>query len=179
MSSQRILLIGGLLLFLAGITYGLYYHLMVNTANQHSLLYNIDMALNMAVKGDFETASAFAEQYRAESAAQEIHRRIPLELMITGLLSAPLIIASRYIEASERQQRVFALLVVLGGFILASGDIITIYGPERWGYLIMLGGYSWILFGLLGYIIYTALYMWMYDTSKSSRSRHSQNSYDK
>lgn len=171
MNSQRILLIGSLLLFLAGLAYSIFYHLILNTAHSHSLLYNLDMALNMTVKGDFEAASAFALQYRAEAAAREAHIRIPLELMLTGALCGPLLIVSRYIETSERMQRIFALLVVLGGFVLASGEIITIYGPERWGFLITLGGYSWIGLGLLGYTIYTGLYMWLHDTPKASRSR--------
>ncbi|MGI6091969.1 MAG: hypothetical protein GX348_00080 [Veillonellaceae bacterium] len=176
MNSQRILLMGSLLLFLAGIAYSMFYQFLLNLAHHHSLLYNLDMALNMAVKGDFEAASAFALQYRAEAAAREIHSRIPLELMLTGALCAPLLIASRYIETSERMQRIFALLVVLGGFVLASGEIITVYGPERWGFLITLGGYSWIALGLLGYTIYTALYMWIHDTPKTSRSRRNTTS---
>lgn len=171
MTSQRILLIGGLLLFLSGISYAMFYHIILQYGYQQSLLYNLDMALNMAVKGDFEAASAFAMQYNSESAAHTIHIRIPLYLMLTGVLTAPLLMASKHIEASERMQRIFALLVVLGGFMLASGEIITVYGPEKLGYLISLGGYSWIFFGLLGYIIYTMLYMWLHETPKANRNK--------
>ncbi|MDD4602074.1 hypothetical protein SDC9_22902 [bioreactor metagenome] len=174
MTSQRILLIGGLLLFLSGLAYSLFYHIILNAINQHSLLYNLDMAFNMTAKGDFETASAFAIQYRIEAAAHQIHSRIPLQLMLTGLLSAPLLIASQYIEASERLQQIFALLIVLGGFILASGEIITVYGPEHGGNFITVGGYSWIFFGLLGYVIYTALYMWLHDTPKINRAQRAK-----
>lgn len=175
MNSQRILLIGGLLLFLSGITYGVIYHLFLNPAYQQSILYNLDMALNMTVKGDFEAASAFAVQYQAEAAAHEIHSRIPLELMLTGVLSAPLLIASRYIETSERMQRIFALLVVLGGFVLVSGDIISVYGPQRLGFLVTLGGYSWVALGLLGYTLYIALYMWLHNTPKANRRHQEDN----
>lgn len=171
MTSQRILLIGGLLLFLSGVCYAMFYHVFLQHSYQQSLLYNLDMSLNMAVKGDFEAATAFAMQYSSESAAHTIHNRIPLYLMLTGILTAPLLIASRHIETSERMQRIFALLVVLGGFMLASGDIITVYGPEKLGFLTSLGGYSWIIFGLLGYIIYTVLYMWLHETPKANRNK--------
>lgn len=170
MNSQRILLLGSLLLFGAGITYSIFYHLILSGVHAHSLLYNLDMALNMAVKGDFETSSAFALAYRDEAAAREIHNRIPLELMLSGALCCPLLIADRYVEASETMKRIFALLVISGGFILASGEIITVYGPEHWGILITLGGYTWLGSGLLGYLIYTVLYMWAYD-AKPSRHR--------
>lgn len=171
MTSQRILLIGGLLLFLSGICYAMFYHVFLEHAYQQSLLYNLDMSLNMAVKGDFEAASAFAVQYSSESAANTIHSRIPIYLMLAGTLTALLLIASRHIEASERMQRIFSLLVVLGGFVLASGEIITVYGPEKIGFITSLGGYSWIFFGLFGYIIYTVLFMWLHETPKTSRNK--------
>lgn len=171
MNVNRILLIGSLLLFLSGICYSLFYHVFLQTAQQQALLYNFDMALNMAVKGDFETASAFAVQYQAEAAAQDIHNRIPLHLMLSGALGAALLFAGKHIEASERMQRIFSLLVVLGGFLLAAGDILALYIPNMTAFLTILAGFGWMAFGLIGYIIYLLLFMWLNEPPKSNRGR--------
>jgi len=47
-----------LLLFLLSIGYGLFYESLVLPAQHRSILYNLDMALNMAAKGDIAMAGA-------------------------------------------------------------------------------------------------------------------------
>lgn len=171
MRMNRILLIGSLLLFLSGICYAMFYQVFLRTVQQQALLYTSDMALNMAVKGDFAAASAFAVQHQAEAAAQDLHNRIPLHLMLTGALGAILLVAGSYVEAGERLQRIFSLLVVLGGFLLAAGDILTLYTLTGPGSLAILAGFSWMALGLTGYIIYLLLFIWLHEPPKSSRRR--------
>lgn len=171
MNVNRILLLGSLLLFLSAICYSLFYHVFLQTTQQQSLLYNFDMALNMAVKGDSETASAFAVQYQSEAAAQDVHNRIPLHLMLSGALSAALLPAGKYINAGKRLERIFSLLVVLGGFLLAMGDILELYAPHMIAFLTIIAGFAWMGLGLLGYVVYLLLFMWLNEPPKPSRSK--------
>lgn len=171
MNSQRILFVGGLLLFLLSLGYGLAFEGFIREARQQSLLYNLDMALNMAAKGDIAMASAFAGQFGVESRAGDIQARIPLHLALAGAMTAvPLWIAPR-LEVSERMKRLMALLIVSGGIVLAAGDFVQLTAPSlRLGYFLALGGYAWLTLGLLGYLIYAALHIWLYeDETKPGR----------
>ncbi len=159
MTSQRILFSGGLLLFLLSIGYGLFYDGFVLPARHQSLLYNLDMALNMAAKGDIAMASAFAGQFGQESGARDIQARIPLHLALAGAMTAiPLWLTPR-LDISERMKRVMALFIVTGGFVLAAGDFASIAALE-FGWYLLLAGYVWLALGLFGYLFYAALFDW-------------------
>ncbi len=158
MTSQRILFLGGLLLFLLGVGYGLVYDGFILPAQHQSLLYNLDMALNMAAKGDIIMASAFAGQFGQDSAARDIQARIPLHLALAGAATViPLWLAPR-LDISERMKRVMALFIVTGGLVLAAGDFIALAaaGPGRY---LVLAGYAWLALGLFGYLLYAGLFV--------------------
>lgn len=162
MHSQRILLIGSLLLFFCGIGYGTFYQIFLNTSQQYSLEYNLAMALNMAVKGDMDTAAAFAEEYQTELTAREVHRQIPLHLMFAGAITAVALVAGKHMDTSEGLQRSFALLIITGGLVLTIGDLLTLYGSQTWGLITTVGGFSWLALGVAGYLLYVLLYIWLH-----------------
>lgn len=170
MNSQRILLVGGLMLFLLSLGYGLLYDGFILHAQHNSLLYNLDMALNMAAKGDITMASSFASQFGAESEIRDIQARIPLHLALAGAMTAvPLWLAPR-LTISERMKRIMALFIVFGGIILAAGDFIRVeMAAMDLGYYLVLAGYTWLALGILGYFLYAALHFWLHEEEPRSR----------
>lgn len=169
MSSQRILLIGGLLLFLLSVGYGLLYDGFIMFEQHRSLLYNLDMALNMATKGDLAMASAFAAQFGAENTTRDIQARIPLHLALAGAMTTvPLWITGK-LDISERIKRIMALFIVFGGIVLAAGDFLQVTMQPMVGYYLVLAGYAWLALGLLGYFVYAALYIWLHGEERKSK----------
>lgn len=162
MSSQRILLTGGLLLFILSVVYGLIYDGFIMAAAHRSLVYNLDMALNMAAKGDVTMAGAFAAQFASESFTRDVGARISLHLALAGAMTtAPLWIAVK-LDISERMKRVMALMIVGGGMLLALGDFVQVSTVQTAiGRYLALTGYVWLLLGLAGYLLYTALHIWL------------------
>lgn len=168
MTSQRILFLGGLLLFLLAIGYGLAYDAFILPARHQSLLYNLDMALNMATKGDITMAAAFAGQFGQDSAARDIQARIPLHLALAGAATAiPLWLAPR-LDISERMKRMMALLIVSGGLLLAAGDLAAVTAAPPGRYL-MLAGYVWLALGLFGYLLYAAMFVRLHEEERPPR----------
>jgi hypothetical protein len=166
-SSQRILLTGGLLLFIIGVGYGLVYDSFIMVQTHRSLAYNLDMALNMAAKGDVTMAGVFAEQFASESLTRDVGARIPLHLALAGAMTtAPLWIAAK-LDISERMKRVMALMVVGGGLLLACGDFVQVGTAQMaLGRYLALTGYVWLLLGLAGYLLYTALHIWLHEEER-------------
>lgn len=167
--SQRILFIGALLLFLSSLAYGLFYDGYLAKINNQAVIYNLDMALNMAAKGDLTMSSAFANEFGIESELRDIQSRISLHLALAGAMAiAPLWIIPK-LDMSERMKRVLALLIIMGGIILAGGDIIQAFGHIKIGSYIVLAGYSWMALGLLGYFLYGLLALWINSETPSRR----------
>jgi hypothetical protein len=166
-SSQRILLTGGLLLFILSAGYGLVFDGFVMVQAHQSLVYNLDMALNMAAKGDVTMAGAFAEQFASESFAREAGARISLHLALAGAMTtAPLWIAAK-LDVSERMKRIMALMIVGGGMLLALGDFVQAgVAQAAAGRYLALVGYAWMLLGLAGYLLYTVLHIWLYEEER-------------
>ena len=163
MNSQRILLAGGLLLFLFSAGYGLLYDGFILVQQHNSLLYNLDMALNMAAKGDLAMASAFAASFGAAAADGNVHARISLHLAIAGAMTTVPLWISPKLVISERLKRIMALFIVFGGVMLASGDFLQVMGSARIGYYLVLAGYVWMMLGLLGYAFYAVLFIWIHE----------------
>lgn len=161
MASQRILFLGGLLLFLLSTGYGLIYDGFILPAQQQSLLYNFDMALNMAAKGDITMASAFAGQFGQDGGAKDAQARIPSHLAMAGAATAIPLWLSAKLDISERMKRTLALFVIAGGLLLAAGDFALAASMPLGRYLI-LGGYAWLALGLLGYLLYAVLFVWLH-----------------
>jgi hypothetical protein len=170
MSSQRILVIGGMLLFALSVGYGLFYDGFLAQHQHRSLLYNLDMALNMATKGDLAMASAFAAQFAAESETREAQARISLHLALAGAMTViPLWLTPR-LDVSERMKRMMALFIVAGGMVLAAGDFARVMlAPAAAGYYMVMAGYAWLGLGLAGYMLYAALSVWLNDEGKAKR----------
>jgi hypothetical protein len=169
MNSQRILSLGGLLLFLLSISYGLYYEIFLRTAQQQSLVYNLDMALNMATKGDLTTASAFAGEFGRMSQAMAGQARIAQHLAIAGtMLVAPLWLVPK-LDISERLQRILALFMVFGGLLLGAGEFIQTLGLAQMGWYMALTGSIWLGIGLFGYLVFGLLFVWLYAEQKTKR----------
>lgn len=161
MNSQRILVIGGMLLFLLSTAYSLFYDGFLHQEQHQVLMYNLDMALNMAAKGDLTTASAFAQEFGVESQTRDVQARIPWHLAIAGAMAiAPVWLTPR-LDISERMKRLLALLILSGGVILAAGDFIQTIGQSKAGYYMTLAGYSWMVLGLSGYFLYALLFIWL------------------
>ncbi|MDR3566281.1 MAG: hypothetical protein P4N59_33265 [Negativicutes bacterium] len=161
MSSQNILLTGGLLLFLLGVGYGLVYDGLIMPENHRAMVYSLDMALNMAAKGDLTMASAFAGQYGDESFSRDIGVRIPLHLALAGAMTTlPLWIAVE-LDISERMKRTLALFMVGGGLLMALGDFLRIGLRPAVGYYLVMAGYGWLFLGLAGYLLYAVLDIWL------------------
>ncbi len=169
MASQRILFIGGLLLFLSSLAYGLFYDGYLATENHRAVIYNLDMALNMAAKGDLTMASAFANGFGLESQMHDIQSRISLHLALAGAMAtAPLWVLPK-LDISERLKRLLALLIIFGGILLAAGDFMQVMGSFKFGFYTVIAGYAWIAFGLLGYFLYGLLAMWISQEPRSKR----------
>lgn len=171
MNSQRILAAGGLVLFLLSTTYGLYYDIFLRQEQQLSLLYSLDMALNMATKGDVTMASAFANDFAGLSQAQYLHSRIPLHLAMTAAMtSVPLWLAGK-LDVSERMKRVLSFFLIFGGLLLTAGDILQLVGNIIIGRYMVAGGYIWLALGLGGYLVYAALFAWLNAATPRARRR--------
>lgn len=171
MNSQRILAAGGLVLFLLSTAYGLYYDFFLRQEQQISLLYSLDMALNMATKGDLTMASAFANDFAGLNQAQYLHTRIPLHLAMTAAMtSVPLWLAGK-LDVSERMKRILSFFLIFGGLLLTSGDIVQLLGNASIGRYMVAGGYSWLALGLGGYLTYAALFVWLNAATPRSRRR--------
>lgn len=170
MTSQRILLIGGLALFLGSLGYGFFYDGFILPARHTSLGYNFDMAINMAVKGDIAMAGAYAGQFGAENQARELLARIPVHLALAGAMTTvPLWLAPR-LEASERFKRILAFLLIGGGFLLPVGDYLQAATVSTGlGFYLVLAGYSWLALGLGGYLLYAVLYFWLQEGDPGGR----------
>jgi hypothetical protein len=169
MNSQRILLVGALLLFLSSTMYGLFYDGFLQQAQQQSLLYNLDMAINMATKGDLITASAFAQQFAVENRAKDIQARIPLHLAVAGAMAtAPALLLPK-LDISEPLKQVLALLIVFGGAVLAFGDFIQSGGQHQLGYYVTMAGYAWIVLGLTGYFLSNLISNWLQGETRKKR----------
>lgn len=161
MNSQRILFVGGLLLFLSSLAYGVFYDGYLAVENHRAVIYNLDMALNMAAKGDLTMASAFANEFGLESQTHDIQSRISLHLAVAGAMATtPLWILPK-LDISERLKRVLALLIIFGGAVLAAGDFMQALGLVKYGFYTVLAGYTWMALGLLGYFFYGLLAMWL------------------
>lgn len=170
MTSQRILLIGGLTLFIGSLGYGFFYDGFILRAGHASLGYNFDMAINMAVKGDIAMAGVYAGRFGAEAQAQELLARIPLHLALAGAMTTvPLWLAPR-LEASERLKRILALFLVGGGFLLALGDYLQAATVVTgFGFYLVLAGYAWLALGLGGYLLYAVLFSWLQEGDSGGR----------
>lgn len=170
MSSQRILLTGGLILFILSAGYGLVYDCFIRIQTHDSLVYNLDMALNMAAKGDVTMAGAFAEQLASGSLARDAGARIPLDLALAGAMTiAPLWIAAK-LDVSEQMKRIMALMIVGGGLLLAIGDFVQAATVQAAvGRYLALVGYGWLLLGLAGYLLYTVLYIWLHGEERKPK----------
>ena len=169
MTSQRILVVGGLLLFLLSTAYGLFYDGFLHDEQHQSLMYNFDMALNMAAKGDLATASAFAQQFSIETQIRDVQARIPMHLAIAGAMATTPIWLAPKLDISERIKGLLALLLLFGGAILATGDFIQALGQFKTGYFITLAGYVWMTLGLLGYFLYTLIFIWVNQAEKKEK----------
>ncbi|SDF78148.1 hypothetical protein [Sporolituus thermophilus] len=173
MTSQRILAAGGLLLFLLSTAYSVYYDVFLRQEQHLALLYNLDMALNMATKGDLTMASAFARDYAGFAQAAYYHARIPVHLAAAGAMTAvPLWLAGK-LDVSERMKRVLSLFLVTGGLVLAAGDWLQAIGQLPIGRYLTFAGYTWLLLGLLGYTLYAALFAWLNAAPKPRRRQKS------
>lgn len=172
MTSQRILVIGGMLLFSLSVGYGLLYDGFLAQHQHRSLLYNLDMALNMATKGDLAMASAFAAQFAAENEIREAQARIPLHLALAGAMTVIPLWLTPKLDISERMKRIMALFIVAGGAVLAAGDFAKVMmAPAAVGYYLLLAGYAWLALGLAGYMLYAVLYAWLQDDEPRPRRR--------
>ncbi|MDT8902953.1 hypothetical protein [Anaeroselena agilis] len=169
MTSQRILSSGGLLLFLLSVGYGLFNDVFLLPARHQAIHYNLDMALNMAVKGDITMASAFAGQFAQESGLREIQARIPFHLALAGAMTAiPLWLTPR-LDISERMKRIMALFIVAGGLVLAAGDFAGVAAEPMLGRYLVLAGYAWMALGLTGYLLYAGLFVWLHEEERHSK----------
>lgn len=169
MTSQRILLLGGMFLFVLSCLTGLYYDLVLRPLQHSAVSYTLDMALNMAVKGDPAMAAAFAGEYASHSLVQEIQSRLPLHLAFAGAAAlVPLYLTVR-IDMGERIKRLLALFIIGGGLLLAAGDMLQIMGRHSMGRWTVLGGYAWTLLGLGGYALYAAVFAWIQAAPPSRR----------
>lgn len=170
MTSQRILLIGGLALFLGSLGYGFFYDGFILPARHDSLGYNFDMAINMAVKGDVAMAGAYAGRFGAENQARELLARIPLHLALAGAMTTiPLWLAPR-LDVSERLKRILAFFLVGGGLLLPLGDYLRAAAVSvGFGFYLVLAGYAWLALGLGGYLLYAVLYFWLQEGDPGGR----------
>jgi hypothetical protein len=169
MTSQRILLAGGLLLFLLSAFTGLYYDLILRPEQHTAVSYTLDMALNMATKGDPAMAAAFAGEFASLSLLQEIQARLPSHLAFAGAAAiAPVWIVAK-LDISERMKQMLALLIVAGGLLLGAGDILQSMGYSLQGRYVVLGGYAWIALGLSAFSLYAGLFIWLHTEPQSKR----------
>ncbi len=161
MSSQRILVAGSFVLFLTGLLYGVLYDSYLAAENRQAIVYHLDMALNMATKGDLAMASAFAKQFGIASQINEIQSRISFHLILAGAMALIPLWVLPNLDISESLSRVLALFIICGGGLWAAGDLVQAMSHPLAGRYIVLTGYSWLLIGLAGYCFYSLLAMWL------------------
>jgi len=160
---------GALLLFVLSIGYGIYYEIFLRPEQQQSLIYNLDMALNMATKGDLSTASAFAGQFGNVNQSMSVQSRIPQHLALAGaMLLAPLLLEPK-LPVNERIKLILSLLMVFGGILLAAGELIQTLELAELGWYISLAGYAWLGLGLLGYLVFGLIFAEVHAGQKAKR----------
>jgi len=168
-TSQRILVVGGLLLLLLSAGYGVLYDGIIMEERYQEMRYNLDMALNKAVQGDPVLAGRFAKQFVANSEQKDRQARVQQFLVLAGAAAGLALWLAPKLTIRESVKRIFALLIVGGGGLLALGGLLRAWEGNDWTFYLVIGGYAWILLGLVGYLLYSLLYIWLNDEIKSKK----------
>ncbi|MBP2653952.1 MAG: hypothetical protein H6Q73_1521 [Firmicutes bacterium] len=161
MTSQRISLVGGLLLLLLSVLSGIVYDCLLMEEYHQEMVYNLEMAADMATKGEGALASTYIRQFGVISEVNNIESRIQTVLVLAGVMTLmPLWLTSKS-GFSERMKRIMALFIIFGGLILATGGLLWNLTGAAVAYCFFVAGYGWLLVGGFGYFIYAVLFVWL------------------
>jgi hypothetical protein len=169
MTSQRILVVGGTLLLLLSVFSAIVYDCLLMEEYHREMVYNLEMAIDMAAKGEGAIASTYIRQFGVISEVNNIESRIQTFLVSAGVMTMlPLWLTSE-LNLSERMKRIMALFNIFGGLILAMGGWLWNWAGTTISYYFFVMGYGWLLVGGFGYFIYAVLYVWLNADTKDKR----------
>lgn len=160
MNSSRILLASSLLFLLLSILTGVIYSSYYQSILEQKTFANLDLALNMAIKGDIIMSSQFAMLYAKDLNKLLILNSLPNHLMVLGIaMLVPLFILPK-LNINKLISLCLALNMLIGSLLIISSDFHQFLLGIKNNYLI-LGGYLLIGFTLFYYALISALQLWL------------------
>jgi len=159
MNGRRILVVGGMLLLLAGLSYAAVYVAVFSQALAKMQLLNLQVALDMAVKGQLEMARGYAQEFHNLQRRQLLHWLVPLHLILGGLTALAISSFIRALELKKKWEKILSYLLILGGVLASAGFLAQLIGYGFYGWGISLLGYVWLLIGVSGYVSMLVLYV--------------------
>ena len=159
MSSRHILSVSIFFYFMSSLLARCFYDFLIKDTYQKGLLYNLDMSLQMTIKGNWENATAFVHEYIIKSRTVDLLSQIPNDLFFSGtLMFLPMWLFPQLENVHERMKKLLSLFIVSGGVLLSGGHFALAFHPGILSNLLLLGGYAWSLLGLAGCLIYATLH---------------------
>jgi hypothetical protein len=172
MNNRRILLLGSYLLFFTCLLYNIYFNEFMKEECQTVIIYNLDMALNMAVKGDLVTASTFAREFGQETKTLDFFSRVSRDLSLSGIIClAPLWIIPKLEYTSETTKNILAILLVLFGILPAVGDWLQALAVSVTGRYLTFCGYIGLAAGLICYLFFAAVTLWLHPPARKKKRK--------
>lgn len=159
MNGRRILVLGGMLLLLAGLIYAAVYMAIFFQVLAEMQLLNLQVALDMAVKGQAERARGYAQEFHYLQRRQLLHGLVSVHLILSGLIALAISSFIRALELKKKWEKMLSYLLILGGILSGAGFLAQLIGYSCFGWGMSLVGYVWLLIGVGGYVGMLALYV--------------------
>jgi hypothetical protein len=158
MNGRRILVAGGMLLVLMGLAYAAVYIALFKESLEKTALVNLELALDMATKGQTETARGFVRALMYAGTQQKLHWLISAHMIGSGLIAMAISSFVRALELKKKWERILCWLFVFGGAMTGGGFFLQLLGYQFYGWGASLLGYAWLLISMIGYVIALVLY---------------------
>ncbi|MDK2824180.1 MAG: hypothetical protein PWQ67_1766 [Clostridia bacterium] len=153
MNSQRILILGGLVLILIGIIYGFTHAGFFIKSLREARLESMQLAIDFAIRN--QTSQAFGYLKQAEHIQELWERNMDAHSHVTlfGFQSLLLAFLLPYISLNQKLILILAIFMVMGGLLLPLGVVLEALGFEIPGFISAMLGGSWVLIATLGFTI--------------------------
>lgn len=159
MNGRRILVSGGMLLLLGGVIYAAVYLALFSQSLGKLQSINLELALDMSIKGQAEMARSYAREFDSVKRRQLLHWLVSLHFMMTGLSALAISSFIMELELKKKWEKILSYLLIFGGVLTGFGFIMQSIGYGFYGWGISLLGYMWLLIGIGGYAVLLALHV--------------------
>lgn len=159
MNGRRVLVAGGMLLVLSGLLYSLVYLIFFAQPLDKAWVGNLELALDMAMKGQPEMARGYAREMAGLGRVRLIHWLVIGHLTCAGLTALAVSSFVRALELKKKWEKILSYLLLLGGAASPAGYFVQLIGYGQYGRGLSMLGHIWQLTGVAGYAGFLALYM--------------------